>query len=84
MDNKDWKKEKIGALKNEMTHLWGAFFIVGGSSLTLVFSEHTLLWKFLGAVGIIITIIFANAYFIKRNGLIVLIDDLRRDSGDIF
>lgn len=33
--NNEYLSEKIGALKNEMSHIWGAVFVTGGGSITL-------------------------------------------------
>lgn len=61
--------EKIGAIKNEMSHIWGGIFVIGGGSITLMFGEVNPLKMFFIVVGIFLTTLFINAYAIRRQEL---------------
>lgn len=78
MDN-DYLVEKIGAVKNEMSHIWGGIFVTGGGSITLMFTEANIFkWVFI-AVGIMLTILFINAYITKRIELINFLKELKEE-----
>lgn len=71
--------EKIGALKNEMTHLWTSFFAVGGGSLALLFNNPNIIRGVFGFVGVIFSLLFFNAYFIRRTELLKSIKILEEE-----
>ncbi len=57
--------EKLNCIRNEMTHLWGSVFILGGGSISLFF-KHTIEGYITGTIGVIFAIILAYSYFIRR------------------
>lgn len=61
--------EKIGAIKNELSHIWGGIFILGGGSITLMISAVNALRLFFIVAGIFLTMLFINAYAIRRQEL---------------
>lgn len=74
--NNECLVEKIGAIKNEMSHIWGAIFVIGGGTITLATTELNLLkWVFI-LVGIFFTIIFVNAYAIRKQELMNYLKEL--------
>lgn len=62
--NKISKIEKLNSLRNEMTHIWGSAFILGGGSMALLLNEYNPIKYFFGITGFIFTIIIFNAYFL--------------------
>lgn len=76
---KDYLKEKVNSLRNEMNHVWGASFIMGSGTFGLSILENKTVWIItLIILGAIWTIIFINAYMIRRNQLIDLIELLKK------
>lgn len=73
---KEYIKEKIGLLKTEMNLLWSSVFVTFGGSLALLLSGK-IFWHFLiAAIGFLLTLVFANAFIIKRVEVISLINYL--------
>ena len=71
-------KEKINSLRNEMNHVWGATFIIGGGTFGLSIIENKTVWIItLIILGAIWTVLFINAYMIRRNQLIDLTELLK-------
>ena len=65
--NKTVKIEKLNSIRNEMTHIWGSAFILGGGSMSLLFNgEYNLVKYFFGILGFILTLLVFNAYFTRR------------------
>ncbi len=79
MDKIYYKKEVLSNLRNEMTHLWGAAFIFGGGGLSFFMAGLSLINIMLGILGISMSIIFVNAYFIRYNSVNKLINELKGD-----
>ncbi len=76
--NENYLKEKANSLRNEMNHLWGAIFITGGGSVGFsIFEEKTLLIYAFLILGIFWTIVFVNAYFVKRIELMKIIEKFK-------
>ena len=71
--------EKLNSIRNEMTHLWGSVFVTAGGSIALFLNSPSLVNYVLGVAGIIISIIMANAYFIRRNEVVKILKDLRAE-----
>jgi len=69
-------REKLNSIRNEMTHLWTSFFIVGGGAITILLNNPDILRGIFGCIGIVFSILFFNAYFVRRNELLKLLDDL--------
>lgn len=74
--NKDSLIEKIGAIKNEMSHIWGAIFVTGGGAITLMFTELSALKLAFVVLGFLFAILFINAYAIRRQELIDYLKEL--------
>ena len=73
-------KEKANSLRNEMNHIWGAIFVIGGGSVGFSIIENkTVLIYFFLILGIFWTVVFINAYFIKRTELLKTVNELRKD-----
>ena len=62
-----------------MTHLWGSIFIVGGGSFAFVFNEPSLIKYILGFFGIILAMLFLNAYFVRRTEMLKLLQSLEEE-----
>ena len=71
--------EKLNSIRNEMTHLWGSVFVTAGGSIALFLNSPCLVNYVLGVAGIIIFIIMANAYFIRRNEVVKILKDLQAE-----
>lgn len=67
--NKESLIEKIGAIKNEMSHIWGAAFVLGGGTVTLITTGVDVLKSAFVISGVVLTVLFINAYFIRRQEL---------------
>jgi predicted membrane channel-forming protein YqfA (hemolysin III family) len=65
MITESYIKETIANLRNEMTHIWGAVFIIGGGTLSLFWTEDSVGKWVTIAMGIFFTLIFLNAYLIR-------------------
>jgi len=70
-------QEKLNSIRNEMSHLWGAMFIVGGGSLAMLLNGSSVIYYILSFLGIIITLVFFNNYFSRRNELFQMFKELR-------
>ncbi len=78
MDN-IFEVEKLNSIRNEMTHLWGSVFVTAGGAIALFLNSPSLVNYVLGVAGIIISIIMANAYFIRRNEVVKILKDLQAE-----
>ena len=72
--------EKLNSIRNEMTHLWTSFFIVGGGSFTLLFNKPTFGVAGLAFIGLLFACIFFNAYIVRRTELLKLLNKLEREN----
>lgn len=77
--NNDYLSEKIGAIKNEMSHIWGATFVMGGGSITLMFTTPNPLKTFIIFLGLIMVPIFINAYFIRKQEIMNILNQLKKE-----
>ena len=59
-----------------MTHLWGGVFIVGGGAIALLLNGNSIVHYILGILGILLSLIFINAYFVRRNEVVKIVNDL--------
>lgn len=75
MDN-IFEVEKLNSIRNEMTHLWGSIFIVGSGSIALLLNSTGLRDYIIGILGILLGIIFINAYFVRRDEVVKIVKDL--------
>lgn len=69
-------QEKLNSIRNEMTHLWGSIFIVGGGSLALLLNNSGIKDYIIGIIGIFLTMIFINAYFVRRYEVVKIVNNL--------
>lgn len=75
MSNKKLEK-KIDAIIAEQGWLWGSIFITGGGSFTLFITNNTLIGRICSVIGVVLCILFINAFFIRRNELIKALEQL--------
>lgn len=76
MDN-IFEVEKLNCIKNEMTHLWGSACATAGGAVVLFLSnEANIFYYIIATAGILISIIMANAYFIRRNEIVKILRQL--------
>ena len=76
--NNNYLTEKANCLRNEMNHLWGAMFITGGGAIGFSIVEvKTFLIYFYIILGFFWTIVFFNAYFVKRTELSKILGRLK-------
>lgn len=68
--------EKIGAIKNEMSHIWGAIFVTGGGAITLMFTEVNGLKLTFIILGFLFAMLFTNAYVIRKQELMNYLKEL--------
>ena len=78
----NYLKEKANCLRNEMNHIWGAIFIMGGGALgfSIVEEKSTLIYFYIIA-GFFWALIFFNSYFVKRTELTKILEKLKK--GDL-
>lgn len=74
--NSIFEVEKLNSIRNEMTHIWGSIFIVGGGSIALLLNSSNLFGYMLAIVGSLLTIILSQAYFIRRNEVVKIVKGL--------
>lgn len=78
--DKNYLMEKLSALRNEMSHLWGGIFVVGGGSSTLVLIANKSLAQIIFCIiGFLLMLIFFNAYLIKRVAIEDILNKLKED-----
>ena len=64
---RDYIKEKANSLRNEMNHLWTAMLVTCGVTIGFLFFESKNSGiAFFIILGLIMTILFVNAYFNRR------------------
>ena len=74
--NKQQITENINSIRNEMTHIWGAFFIICGGSISLILFEPSILKYLIGLIGLVLSYIFITTYMKRRMELQCLINSL--------
>ncbi len=55
---KDGLNGRLSCVKNEMTHLWGTSFLMGGGAFSLMLTNHSFIGYFWGTIGIIAATVF--------------------------
>ena len=76
--NNDYTKEKANSLRNEMNHLWTAMLVTcGGTIGFLVFENKNLFITLFIISGLVMTILFLNAYFNRRTELREVLKELK-------
>lgn len=93
MNNKSKTELKLNFLINEMNCLWGSSFIVGGGSIALLlalsnkqiakFNSIEIIQIFMGIIGLIVFILFLNAFFIKRTECIKYINQIEEKETEL-
>lgn len=75
-------REKANCLCNEMNHIWGAIFIMGGGAIGFsVFEPKNILVIIYIVLGIFLTTIFINGYMVRRNQLTQIVKELNEQGG---
>ena len=77
--NEKYLSEKIGIIKNEMSHIWGGIFITGGGSITIATTGYTSVKIVLIILGLLMATIFINAYFIRQIELFKILKQLKNE-----
>ncbi len=78
--DKNYKQiEKLNCIRNEMTHLWGSVFIIGGSSISFMIASNSFKARFIGIIGIVAALMLVYAYFIRREETIKIVDNLKEE-----
>lgn len=77
--SKSYLKEKASCLRNEMNHLWGAIFIMGGGAIGFsIVEEKTILIYLYIIAGFFWAIVLFNAYFTKRVELTKILEKIKK------
>ncbi len=71
--------QKIGIIKNEMTHLWNALIVVIGGTLGLFLVPYSLKTLSLIIIGIVMFFLLVNAYILRRNILFELLSQMNKE-----
>lgn len=66
----------IDFLIAEQGYLWTAISIAGGGGVTLFLTSSTFTGKIFGFLGILLSIIFLNAFFTRRDKIVKMIKNL--------
>ena len=66
----------IDFLIAEQGYLWTAIFIAGGGGVTLFLTSSTFTGKIFGFLGILLSIIFLNAFFTRRDKIVKMIKNV--------
>lgn len=78
--NDKYLSEKLSSIRNEMSHIWGGIFIMGGGAITLMFTSTNALKTFIIFLGFLMVLIFINAYFIRKQELLDALKELKREN----
>lgn len=71
-----YEAEKLNSIRNEMTHLWGSIFIVGGGAVAFLINGTHYYDYYIGTIGLLLALVFAYAYFVRRNEVVRIIKDM--------
>ena len=71
--------QKIGIIKNEMTHLWNALIVLMGGTIGLLFTQFTLKSLILIILGAGFSLLLFNAYMVRRTTLFELLNQLNKE-----
>ncbi|MDD3436236.1 MAG: hypothetical protein PHC64_03680 [Candidatus Gastranaerophilales bacterium] len=66
-----------------MSHIWGGIFIMGGGVFTVATTDMTILKLLFIVLGIIMTLLFINAYFIRKTELMRILNKLKEEGEDL-
>lgn len=79
MDEKEYLTEKLNSIRNEMSHIWGGIFVIGGGTFTLGLTTSYKDEKIiLVLLGIFMTILFINAYMIRRDEIKDILKEIKK------
>lgn len=73
----DYIREKLNSIRNEMNHIWSAMFLLGGSSLAVLFNNPLFINYILSLLGLVFSLLFLNAYFIRRVEIMEYLKNIR-------
>jgi len=77
--NENYLSEKIGIIKNEMSHIWGGIFITGGGAITIATTGYSHMKIVLIVLGLLMAMIFINAYLIREIELFKILKQLNKE-----
>ncbi len=63
-----------------MSHIWGGIFVTGGGIFTLAVTTFTPLKLTLVILGLFLTILFINGYFLRRNELLYILRQMEEEN----
>lgn len=72
-------EEKLNSIRNEMSHIWGGIFVTGGGSVTLATTGYDITRLIFIIIGIWLAILFINAYFIRKQELMNILNELKME-----
>ena len=76
--DKEYLAEKLNSIRNELSHVWGGIFVIGGGAATLLSVSHwTIINMCLFIIGIILTITFINAYIIRKEEMMNMLKEFK-------
>ena len=76
--DKDYLTEKLNSLRNEMSHIWGGVFVIGGGAITILLtSSRSTLQVIFCIIGFLLAALFVNAYLAKRVNLVNTLNELK-------
>ena len=62
-----------------MSHLWGGSFVMGGGAITLAITSPNILKSALALLGLVMTILFMNAYFLRKQEVLDILNELKQE-----
>jgi hypothetical protein len=75
----NYLSEKPDSIRNEMSHIWGGIFIVGGGTVTIVLTGMNFIKTALFIFGIILTLLLLNAYIIRKTEVSDVLKQLHKE-----
>lgn len=76
--NEIYINERLNCIRNEMSHLWGTVFVLGGGSIMLIFNFVNTASIFLAICGLILSLLCLNAYFLRRTEVFIILKELEK------
>ena len=78
--DKDYLKEKLNSIRCEMNYLWTGELVTFGGAFSFSIIENKNIWiYFCIAAGIIIGLLFLNAFTIRRIEIKDIISELKKE-----
>lgn len=75
----NYLSEKLDSIRNEMTHIWGGIFVVGGGTITIGLMGMNAIKIALFIFGIVLTLLLLNAYIIRKTEISDILRQLRKE-----